>query len=419
MAFWKDFIGRWKIRIGVFIKWILFSVLIGLTVGGVGAGFHEAIEMVTAYRTAHDWLIWLMPVGGMLIVMLYTACGMSHDPGTNYVLLSVRENRPMQLRTAPLIIVSTVLTHLVGGSSGREGAALQLGSAIADRVGRGMRLDEKDERIITMCGMAAGFSALFGTPLAAAVFAMEVCSVGVMYYAAIFPGMLSAVIAALTAKALGGHPTAFFLAEVPELSFQTLPVVVALGAGCAVMAILFCCILGSAHRLLDHFFPNPMLRVAVGGAVVAALSLLMGTRDYNGAGMDVIARAMEGQAFWFACVLKMIFTALTLGSGFKGGEIVPAFFTGATFGCVAGGLLGLSPGFGAALGMVAVFCGVTNCPMTSVLLAYELFGGKGLPLFALCCAVSYMLSGYRGLYAEQKIMYSKYRAEFVGRRAGD
>lgn len=419
MTFWKDFLFRWRVRIGAFIKWTLFAVVIGLVVGVVGAGFHEAIEIAAGYRTAHDWLIFLLPVAGVLIVLLYRACGMERDPGTNYVLLSVRENKPMRLRTAPLIIVATVLTHLVGGSSGREGAALQLGSAISDRIGRGMKLDEKDERIVTMCGMAAGFAALFGTPIAAAVFAMEVCSVGVMYYAAIFPGMLSALLAALMARTLGIHATAFTLAEAPALSVGVLPGVVVLGAACAVLAIAFCIVLGGVHHLYDRYLPNPIVRAAVGGAIVAVLTLLVGTRDYNGAGMDVVARAIAGEASPFAFALKIIFTALTLGCGFKGGEIVPAFFAGATFGCVFGGLIGLPAGFGAALGMVAVFCGVTNCPLTSVLLAYELFGGAGLPLFALCCAVSFMLSGYRGLYAEQKIMYSKYRAEFVGRRSGD
>lgn len=177
--------------------------MIGIVVGGVGAGFHHAIVGVTAFRAEHPWILFGLPFAGLLIVWLYQISDMSRDQGTNLVIISVRDNAPLRLRTAPLIIITTILTHLFGGSSGREGAALQLGSSISASVGRLMHLDDKDERIIKMCGMAAGFAALFGTPLTAAVFAMEVVSVGVMYYAAIVPCLLSALIAMMTANALG------------------------------------------------------------------------------------------------------------------------------------------------------------------------------------------------------------------------
>lgn len=419
MEFLKGLWERWSTRIVIFSKWIVFSCLIGAVVGAVGGAFHEAVNLATAYREAHSGVIYLLPLAGLAILGLYQLCGLPRDPGTNYVLVAVRENDPIRLRMAPLIIISTVLTHLSGGSSGREGAALQMGSSISDRLGRLMGLDGKDERIIMMCGMAAGFSALFGTPLAAAVFAMEVCSVGVMYYAAIFPCMLSSLLATLVARQLGCHPAAFSLAEVPALSYPTVPRVLALGMLCAAIAILVCTVFGVTHRFFVRYLKRPYVRIAVGGLLVVLLTLLFGTHAYNGAGMDVIARAVAGEARPEAFLLKLILTAITLGSGFKGGEIVPSFFIGATFGCFYGAFLGIPAGFAGALGMTAVFCGVTNCPLTSILLSYELFGGDGLPLFALCVAVSYMLSGYRGLYSEQKIMYSKYSAEFVGRRSGD
>ena len=401
-----------------FVLWGVLAVLIGAVVGLVGALFSHAIHAATALRAAHDWLIWLLPLGGAAIVLLYRVCGLGKDPGTNYVLVAVRDNAPMRLRMAPLIILSTALTHLLGGSSGREGAAIQLGGSIAGKAGAWLKLDEKDERVLTMCGMAAGFSALFGTPIAGAMFSMEVCSVGVMYYAAIFPSALSALTARLVAVALGVEAEAFTLAGVPALEAGVLPAVAAVGLVCALVAMAMVWTLGKVHHLFDKV-PSPVLRAVLGGAIVAGLTFALGTRDYNGAGTDVIARAVAGEARPEAFALKILLTAITLGCGFKGGEIVPALFAGATSGCCFAPLVGLSPSFGAGLGMAGVFCAVTNCPLTALLLAYELFGGAGLPLFALCCAVSYMMSGYHGLYSEQKIMYSKFKAEYVNRRSGD
>lgn len=281
-------------------------------------------------------------------------------------------------------------------------------------IGRLIHLDEKDDRIITMCGMAAGFSALFGTPLAAAIMAMEVVSVGVMYYAAIVPCVLSALIAQQVALAMGVGGTAFQVSVVPNLSPLVLVQLVSLGILCALVAVLFCGVMHLVPKGYDKITKNPYLRVLLGGVLVVLLSLVLG-RDYNGAGVGIIQNALDGQARPEAFLLKVIFTALTLAAGFKGGEIVPAFFCGATFGCFYGALLGLPASFAAAAGMVSVFCGVTNCPLTSILLSYELFGGEGLPMYALCCAVSYMLSGYSSLYHAQKIVYSKLRPEYINR----
>lgn len=404
----------WKDYALTLLKWVLFSVAVGVTVGAVGAVFHMAIDRGTALREAHGWLLYLLPLAGLVIVWSYHVTGMSDDKGTEYIIGAVREGRILRIRTAPLIFLGTVLTHLTGGSAGREGAALQLGGSMSNFIGRLIHLDEKDDRIITMCGMAAGFSALFGTPLAAAIMAMEVVSVGVMYYAAIVPCVLSALIAQQVALALGVEPTAFSVASVPSMGPVTLLQLVALGAMAALVAVLFCAVMHLAPKFYGKLTKNPYIRAALGGVLVVLLSLLLG-RDYNGAGVGVIQSALNGQARPEAFFLKMLFTALTLAAGFKGGEIVPAFFCGATFGCFYGALLGLPASFAAAAGMVSVFCGVTNCPLTSILLSYELFGGEGLPLYALCCAVSYMLSGYSGLYHAQKIVYSKLRPEYINR----
>ena len=285
-----------------------------------------------------------------------------------------------------------------------------------------MGLNDKDRRIITMCGMSAAFSALFGTPLTAAMFAMEVTSVGVLYYAAIVPCVLSAIIGLWVAQFFGVPGTAFDLAGVPDLTPLTLVQVIGMGILFAALSILFCRLMHAAPKIYDRFLPRPVLRAAVGGAVVIGLTFLVwlwnpGTYDYNGAGEAVIHAAIGGQARPEAFFLKMLFTTITLGAGFKGGEIVPVFFTGATFGCTVAPLLGLSPSFGGAVGVVAAFCGVTNCPLSSILLAYELFGGRGLPLFALAIAVSYRLSGYTGLYSEQQIVYSKIIPRQINKKA--
>ena len=396
------------------VKWLVFAGLTGSIIGGVGAAFHLALEHAAEFRAEAGWPLYLLPAAGLLIVWSYRVTDMQDDKGTEYIIRSVRDGNHLRLRTALLIFFGTVLTHFAGGSAGREGAALQLGGSISNNVGRLLRLDDKDGRVITMCGMAAGFSALFGTPIAAAILSMEIVSVGVMYYSAIVPCVLSALIARQIATYLGVAPTVFTVSSVPALGAAVMGKLILLGALCAVVAILFCKVMHLAPRLYDLVTPNPYLRVLLGSALIIGLSLLLG-RDYNGAGIDVIRRALDGEARPEAFFLKMIFTALTLAAGFKGGEIVPAFFCGATFGCFAGELLGLTPSFAAAVGIVAVFCGVTNCPLTSILLAYEMFGGEGLPMYTLAIAVSYMLSGYSGLFHAQKIVYSKLRPEYVNR----
>ena len=404
-------------QMGSFLRWSLFALAIGFLVGGVAVLFHYGIETATQLRMRWPWVIFLLPLAGVAIVWMYRLCGMEQDRGTNLVLIAVREARPMRLRTAPLIFLSTVLTHLVGGSAGREGAALQLGGSMAAALGRAIRLDEKDRRIMVMCGMAAAFSALFGTPLTAAIFSMEVISVGVMYYAAIVPCLCSSLVALEVAELLGVPPAGYVITGIPPVTVQTLAQVALFGAACALLSILFCRAVHAAPGLYGRLTTHPSVRAALGGAILIGLTLLVGSQDYNGAGTAVIAQALAGQARPEAFLMKILFTAVTLGAGFRGGEIVPVLFTGATFGCVAAPVVGLAPSFGGALGMAATFCGTTNCPVSSILLAFELFGGQGLRLFALCCAVSYMLSGYYGLYSEQKIVYSKFRPEWVDKKA--
>lgn len=397
-----------------FVRWLAIALAVGGIVGVVGAGFHHAVEWATETRLAHPWLLFCLPLAGLAIVGLYQLFHMENDGGTEFVLASVRDSRYLRLTMVPLIFISTVLTHLCGGSAGREGAALQIGGGLSAAAGRFVKLDEQDERIATMTGMAAGFSALFGTPLSAAVFAMEVEDVGMMQYAAIVPCFISSLLANIIAQRLGCPGTSFLVHGGAVVTQGNMAKLILLGGLCGMLANLFCRTMHGFHMLYHRCFQERWTRVIAGGALVIGLSLLFGP-DYNGAGMNIIAQALEGGAAPFAFLLKIIFTGATLAAGYKGGEIVPSFFVGATFGCLFAPLLGLSASFGAAVGMVSVFCGVTNSPLTSILLGYELFKGVSVAPLALAVAVSYMLSGYTGLYHEQKILCSKTKTLFINK----
>ena len=350
-------------------------------------------------------------MGGVVIVGLYRLAHME-GRGTNNIIESVHFGKDVPILLVPLIFISTCITHLLGGSAGREGAALQIGGGIGYRTGRALHLGEKDLPLATLCGMSAVFAALFGTPLTATVFALEVISVGVLYYAGLIPCLMAASVAYLIASLFGVSPTRFAV-TLPALDVWTVFLVVLLAIGCALVSILFVRGMHWVEHMAVRFLKNSYLRAAAGGFAIIGLTLLLG-RDYNGAGMDIIARAVEqGEAAPWAWFLKILFTALTIGCGFKGGEVVPSFFVGATFGCVFGGLLGLPPAFAAAIGLVSVFCGAVNCPIASVILSIELFGSGGLVYFAAACALSYLLSGYCGLYSSQTILYSKLKAEFI------
>ena len=392
------------------LQWCVYAVVVGVVCGTIAAAFGMVIDAATAARQKYDWLVWLMPVAGLAIVGMYHLSGITKPMGTNRVLLAVKEEEGVAIRMAPLIYLSSMLTHLTGGSSGREGAALQIGGSVANFIGRQFKLSHLDLRTITMCGMAAGFSGPFGTPLAAGIFAMEIAD-GTLHYAVLLPCMLSSIVARVTAEKFGIQAAAFTVTGYPDLTLHSVLAVLVFGVMCALLSILFVEVLHCIDWTYAQYLKNPYLRIAVAGLIVAAGTTLLGTRDYNGAGTEVIVRALAGEARPEAFLLKILFTALTLEAGFKGGEIVPTFFIGATFGCTFAPLIGLDPSFAAALGMTALFCGVTNCPIASMLLSFELFGGQGLVLFALCCSMSYMLSGHFSLYTAQRLEQDKFHLE--------
>ncbi len=413
----KFYVRRIQRNLVTFCKWGIFSVFTGLIVGAFSTLFAYCLLEVTEFREKHPELILFLPAAGVLIVFLYQIFRYKNDKGTNLVLSTIHAEAEIPFKMAPLIFVSTLITHLFGGSAGREGAALQLGGSIGNQLGRWFRFDDRDKRIVVMCGMSAAFSAVFGTPVAAAVFAMEVVSVGVMYYAALVPCVFASLVASKFATNMGIHSSVLQIKHVPAFHLFPSLKIILLALFCAALSVLFCIALHSLGDFYRARLKNPYVRILVSSVIIILLTILLQTSDYMGAGVEVIQRAVRGQARPEAFVLKIIFTALTLEAGFKGGEIVPSFFVGATFGCLFGQICGISPSLCAAVGMISVFCGVTNCPVSSILIAFELFGYDAVPYFLIAVSVSYLMSGYYGLYHDQTIVYSKYKAEYINRKA--
>ena len=390
-----------------FLKWGLFGLLMGVLGGLLGAGFHHALHFVTHLRGEHNWLIFLLPVGGLLSVGIYTLFRQRSNRGTNQIIDAVLDGEEVSPLVAPTIFLATATTHLFGGSAGREGAALQLGGATASLLSKVFKLGETDRKILIMSGMSAVFAGLFGTPLTAALFCMEFESVGTIFSPALLPCYVSAFTAAKISGLLGVHPEGLLLETATAVTLGNVWKFLILAILVSLVGILMCWVFHKAEHLAAHTFRNPWIRIVIGGVAVMALTLLVGDHRYNGAGMDMALGAVEGNAHWFDFLLKMLFTAITLAAGFKGGEIVPTFCIGATFGCIIGALLGLDAGLCGALGLVGLFCCATNSPFASIVLSIEMFGGANLHLFALVCVVCFVLSGHSGLYSSQIIAFPK------------
>lgn len=401
-------------RIWKVMRWIIFSTVTGVVLGLVCAFFSYCLRTVINYRTENWYIIIFLPVAGLLIVAFYQALGSQKDKGTNLVLQSINQGDDIPIKMTPLILLSTVITHMYGGSAGREGAALQIGGSVGNFLGKFINLDDHDKKIFIMSGMSAAFSALFGTPVAAAIFSIEVVSVGAMQYSALVPCSIASLMASAVSVRLGCVPEAFDILNIVDFSAITAAKTIVLAGLCAGVSVIFCMVLHHTGDFFKTRFKNPYGRIAVGGLIIVCLTIIIHSLDYASTGMEIIVQAVDhGIAKPYAFAFKILFTAITLGCGFKGGEIVPSFYIGATFGVVVGHLIGLSPSLCAAVGMVSVFCGVTNCPLSSLLISLELFGLDAIPYFLLAISISYMLSGYYSLYSTQRFVYSKYKAKFI------
>ena len=404
---WLNKLHNPQYYVKAFLKWVLLGLLIGTVGGLLGAGFHHALHFVTHLRGEHNWLIFLLPLGGLLSVGIYRLFGLRNNRGTNEIIDAILNGKPVSSMVAPVIFLASAITHLFGGSAGREGAALQLGGSVASGIGKLLKLQEKDRTVLIMSGMSAVFAGLFGTPLTATIFCMEFESVGTLFTPALLPCYLAAFVASRVSLALGVHAETYILNTAVSLGMATLFRFAVLAVLISLLGIVMCRVFHEAEHLAAHHLPNPFLRIAVGGAVIAVMTLIVGDHRFNGAGMDMALGAVAGNTDWYSFLVKMLFTAVTLAAGFKGGEIVPTFCIGATFGCLLGGLLGLEPGIAAAVGLVGLFCCATNSPLASIVLSVEMFGGANIYLFALICVICFVLSGHSGLYASQIIQFSK------------
>ncbi len=399
---------NYRVTFKALVKWLVISVLIGSCTGLIAVLFYYGMDLVTSLRLGHPWLIFFLPVGGLAIVCLYRFLDDRYKIGTTLVLSAIHDEDEVPLRITPLIILSTWITHLFGGSAGREGAALQIGGSLGDTLAHWLHMRDADRRIFIMCGMAAAFSALFGTPMAAAVFAIEVVSVGMMHYYALFPCVIASVTAREIAILFGAFAEQFTVTLIPEFNLYHGLRIIILAVLCTEVGVLFCIILHKSEKAFKTYFKNDFVRIVSGALMILLLSLIFRSGDYNGTGMNVIERCFsDGDVASFAFVLKILFTAITLGCGFKGGEIVPSLFIGATSGYLFAHILGFSSNISVACGMIAVFCGVTNCPLASLLMAFEMFDIHGMNYYMITVAVSFIMSGYHTLYRSQLFAFSK------------
>ena len=406
MKFWNQY-NRIKQYMLPILKLSVLSALMGVIGGLVGAGFHYVLQLVTGVRQSQNWLVFLLPIGGLLTVFLYRLFKLQSNRGTDEIIGSVLDNKFVSPLIAPAVFLATAITHLLGGSAGREGAALQIGGSIASLFDKIFRLKEEERTVIIICGMSAVFSGLFCMPLTSCIFTLEFESVGTILSPALLPCFISALLASKVSLALGVHATSVIQHKAVTLTFQNTWRILALTVLVSLLGIIVCYVFHKAEHLAHRWLERPYVRIVVGAVIIVFLTLLVGNQRFNGAGMEMALDAVNGRAKWYSFLLKILFTTVTLAAGFKGGEIVPVFCIGATFGCVAGGILGLDLGFAAALGLVGLFCCATNSPLASIALSIEMFGGMNLYVFVLVCVITFVLSGNGGLYAGQIIEFSK------------
>ncbi|MFN8417800.1 MAG: voltage-gated chloride channel family protein [Anaerolineae bacterium] len=387
------------------MKWTALGGVVGILAGTASAIFLVSLDWATNFRLANPSILFLLPVAGFIVGWIYHRFAGAAAQGNNLVIEEVHTNGSrVPLRMAPLVLLGTVITHLFGGSAGREGTAIQMGASLADTLRRALQLNAEDRRLLLMAGISGGFGSVFGTPVAGFVFGMEVQSVGRIRYEGIVPCLVAAYVGDLTTRAWGVAHSHYPALTNVEIQLPLLLLVIVAGIACGLTSILFVELTHVIKNYQSRYIKYPPLRPVIGGIVIIALTLLIGSQDYLGLSLPLIRQSVSGEGvITFAFLLKVLFTSITLGSGFLGGEVTPLFVIGSTLGYTLGRWLNVDPVFMASLGFVAVFAGASNTPLACALMGMELFGGGSGLYLILICVIAYLASGHRGIYMTQRI----------------
>jgi H+/Cl- antiporter ClcA len=408
------------------IRWTMLILPVAITTGSIVAAFLWILTKATHFRFEHSWLLFLLPLAGIIIHLIYQSIGKSSEKGNNLILDEIfKKGHGIPWQMTPVIFITTILTHLFGGSAGREGTAVQIGGSIAGMFGKWWRLNDEDTKIILTAGIAAGFGAVFGTPVTGAIFSLEVLAIGRMKYNSLLPALMASVIGDLTVAAWQVKHTAYhidILSQSPDAFSQYFPInlllltkVILASALFGLASYLFVIMTFRIKRFFNQIILQKWLIPVLGGFIIIGLTFLLGKTDYLGLGVDpqyngvvTISSAFQsgGSDVW-SWLWKMVFTAVTLGTGFKGGEVTPLFYIGATLGNSLSLLLDAPVGLFAALGFIAVFAGATNTPLACTIMGVELFGSEYLVFFAVACFTSYLFSGHTGIYSSQRVWVHK------------
>ncbi|MGO3872188.1 MAG: voltage-gated chloride channel family protein [Alcaligenes sp.] len=391
-------------------KWFVLACLIAVLAGSASVFFLFSLEQATSWRIQHAWLIWLLPLAGLAVGWVYERVGQSVNAGNNLLIEEIHDPRKVvPLRMAPLVLGGTVISHLFGASVGREGTAVQMGAALADQLTHVFRLDREDRRILLMAGMSAGFSSVFGTPLAGAVFGMEVLAIGRMRYNALFPCLIAAIVADQVGLAWSVQHTHYVVEQVVPLGGWSLLAVLIAGVLFGLVGMLFATLTHKLSAWMKKLIKYAPMRPFWGGLVVAMAVWALDAYQCIGLGIPEIVRSFHEPMQPWDFLGKLGFTVLSLGSGFKGGEVTPLFYIGATLGNALAPLLDMPFSMMAGLGFVAVFAGAANVPIACTLMAMELFGTELGPLAAIACVAAYVFSGHAGIYHAQRVGHRKFK----------